>query len=179
MTWLRRSLVLVLIVVIFLVGLLVYLHQFSSSPQGVVEDFFSAYNHADIRGMVDCVEPIAEQLVNGGTDLASSLLGAFTGIDFDLGIVLDVMPAFSDSALDSTPQIPIENAQVVSYTPSFAPKLTKALVSLIPPLVNVMADDAIVSFQVSGTDVVLQADVVNYGTDGWRIPMDSTLFTEY
>lgn len=128
---------------------------------------------------MDCIEPLAGQLVNGGTDLASSLLEAFTGIEFDLGIVLDVMPAFSDSPLDSTPQIPIENAQVVSYTPSFAPELTTALVSLIPPLVNVMADDAIVSFQISGTDVVLQTDVVNYGADGWRIPMDSTLFTEY
>lgn len=51
MRWVKRSLVLVLIVGIFLIGLLVYLHQFSSSPQGVVEEFFSAYNQADVRGM--------------------------------------------------------------------------------------------------------------------------------
>ena len=60
-----RPVLLVIVLLCILFGALqIYLHQFSSSPQGVVEDFFDAYNHSDVNGMAACMEPGAEDLVS-------------------------------------------------------------------------------------------------------------------
>ena len=169
MRWAKKGMLAVVLLGALVVGLQVYLHQFTSSPEGIVEDFFDSYNHADINGMVACMEPGTEQIVSGGVDLAGSVIGAITGIDLDLGAFVDIMPAFEDEVFDYAEEITIENVQVVSYTPAFEPELTETLV-------NVLAEDAVVSFQIAGTEESIQVEVVHYGTDGWRIPLDAELF---
>lgn len=159
---------------ILIIGLKVYLVQFTSSPQGVVEDFFYAYGRSDLNGMVSCMEPGTEQMVSGATDLAGSLVGILTGVDFDFGALVDLMPFLAEMGFGYMEQIPISDIKVVSYTPAFAPELTDFLIGLMPELVNVMADAAVVSFQIEGIE--MQVEVIHYGADGWRIPMDSQLF---
>ena len=175
MRWAKKGMLAVVLLGALVVGLQVYLHQFTSSPEGIVEDFFDSYNHADINGMVACMEPGTEQIVSGGVDLAGSVIGAITGIDLDLGAFVDIMPAFEDEFFDYAEEITIENVQVVSYTPAFEPELTETLVEFMPALVNVLAEDAVVSFQIAGTEESIQVEVVHYGTDGWRIPLDAEL----
>ena len=85
------------------------------------------------------------------------------------------MPAFEDEVFDYAEEITIENVQVVSYTPAFEPELTETLVEFMPALVNVLAEDAVVSFQIAGTEESIQVEVGHYGTDGWRIPLDAEL----
>lgn len=92
MKFLKRSLIAVLVLGLLLGGVVVYLKQFSSSPQATVERFFDCYGNSDINGMVACMEPQAEQMV-------------------------------------------------------------------------------------AGLDTPIQVEVVFYGSDGWRIPMDSDLFS--
>lgn len=177
-----RSVLLVIVLLGILFGALqIYLHQFSSSPQGVVEDFFDAYNHSDVNGMAACMEPGTESLVSGSVDLVGSVLGAMTGVDLDLNALVDLLPALSDTEFDSTPHIEIENVQVIAYTPSstFPPDVTEALVNAMPALVNLLAEDATVAFQLAGEDVSTTVEVIRYGSDGWRIPMDSDLFLDH
>lgn len=49
----------------------------------------------------------------------------------------------------------------------------------MPELVNILAEDAVVEFQIQGTDIIGQLEVSYYGNDGWRISLDSELFSEY
>lgn len=170
----KRCAAIFILIGILFIGVKIYLTQFASSPAGVVESFFDAYNHSDINGMVSCMEPGTEQMVSGATDLAGSLLGVLTGFDLDFGALVDIMPFFSDTGFDHTPQIPISDVRVISYTSAFSPELTDLLVNFMLEFINVIADTAVVSFQVEGTE--LQVDVINYGADGWRIPLDSALF---
>ena len=104
-----------------------------------------------------------------------------TGVDLDLNALVDLLPAFSDTEFDSTPRIEIENVQVIAYTPSstFPPDVTEALVNAMPALVNLLAEDATVAFQFAGEDVSTTVEVIRYGSDGWRIPMDSDLFLDH
>ena len=156
MRWAKKGMLAVVLLGALVVGLQVYLHQFTSSPEGIVEDFFDSYNHADINGMVACMEPGTEQIVSGGVDLAGSVIGAITGIDLDLGAFVDIMPAFEDEVFDYAEEITIENVQVVSYTPAFEPELTESLVEFMPALVNVLAEGAVVSFEIAGTEESIQ-----------------------
>ena len=174
----RRGIFDIILLGVLFGALSVYLNMFTSSPRGVVEQFYEAYNSSDINGMVACMEPGTEQIVSGGVDLTSSILGAITGVDLDLSALIDIMPLFADTSFDNTEQILIQNVHVVSYTPAFAPEITEPLIEIMPELVNILAEDAVVEFQIQGTDVIGQLEVSYYGNDGWRISLDSEMFSE-
>ena len=160
---------------ILYVALLTYLHLCTSSPTSVVEDFWDAYNRNDVNEMVACMDPQTEQIFTGGTDLASSLLSGITGFDLDLAAMINILPLFADTSLDTQQRITIDTIQVVSYSPAFDPAIAEPLISMIPELVNIMAERAVVEFRIEGVNTSVQLEVVYYGQDGWRIPMTSDL----
>lgn len=168
------------ILLLALIGgvIFVYLKQFSSSPQKTVEHFFDAYNTSDINGMVACMEPQTEQLLQGSTGIASALFGAITGVDLDFGDLIDLMPLFANTSFDSSEEIFITDIQIISYTPIADSEIIPLLIHYMPDLVNVLAKDAVVEFRIEGTDVTAQLEVVFYGNDGWRIPLDADLFSQ-
>lgn len=178
MKFVKRFIPIILLFAVLSGGLLVYLKQFSSSPERTVESFFAAYNTSDINGMVACMEPQTEQLVQGGTGIASSLFGAITGVDLDLGDLIDLMPLFANTEFDYTEEIFISDIHVISYTPIVDSEVITLLIDFMPDLVNVLAKDAVVGFRINGTDVTAQLEVNFYGNDGWRIPLDADLFSQ-
>lgn len=173
MRWARRGIASVLILAMLVIGLKVYLVQYASSPQGAVEGFFSAYNNADIQGMVSCMEPGTEDLLSGGTELANAVVKALLGVDLHLDALIDVMPAFANQLVGDTEMVAIQNVQVLSYSPVIDAKLADFLVGLMPELVNVLADEAVVAFEIE--DAAAQLEVRFYGENGWRIPLDTEL----
>lgn len=176
MKWIKRGMIAVIIIGVVIGGAWFYIDRKVSSPEKVVAQFFDAYNNADVNGMLDCMDPAAEEVFSAGADLMGSILGEITGFELDLNALIGLAPVLADTAFDYTEHATVEDIRVVSYTPAYNPEWTEPLINFMPALISILAEEAVVEFRIAEADAIAHLEVFYYQGVGWRIPMDAEIY---
>lgn len=142
-----------------------YCHYMVSGPDEVVRSFARSYNNMDLKGVVDCLDPVSQAQLKAGLGLADIALSAFE-VPIDSSMLLDIAPLLGDEMED----ISVTKA-VVDYNSNQIPGVFGPGNPFYKDFAKFFADEAVVHATLSteyGEEEVIDIPVRKYDGE-WKI----------